>query len=370
MNGFVLRMLKRLCGVLGFSLAFFVSVLLLLGLPGTMPLSAQAEAVLLRVMPVEAEVVVNQITDVAVEVVGVQNLYAVDISMAFDPQVVEVVDADAKSAGIQVALGTFLDPGFVIRNAADNGQGALRFVMTQVNPSTPKSGSGNVLVIRLRGKRAGATSTITLIEATLAQGDTTKISPELRSGQIRVLATASGNPTPTPLPTQDPSIFITPTPTNAPPTATPRPVTPVPTATPTPAGTPQPTPEPVTVTPQVTPIPATATLTPAPTLEGPVPSGGTPTGTPTGLLPPTEAVARTPELPATAEGELPVAPVATPVIPDRSAVEGASGGSFAWWGIGVLGLLVTLTGGWVLLRHGRAQQQAAQDEGEGADDAA
>ncbi|MBN1922208.1 MAG: hypothetical protein JW892_13250 [Anaerolineae bacterium] len=356
--------------VFSLTLVSLVGFLLMLGLPRALPLAAQtAGTVSLRVVPAEAEVVVNQTTDVAVEVVGVQNLYAVDIAIAFDPQVVEVVDADATTAGVQVALGTFLDPGFVIRNVVDNTQGTLRFAMTQVNPSTPKSGTGNVIVIRLRGKRVGATSPITLIEATLAQGDTTKITPELRSGQIRVLATASGNPTPTPLPTQDPSVFTTPTPTNAPPTATPRPVTPVPTSTPTPTGTPRPTLEPATATPQATPLPATATPTAAPTLEEPAQPGNTPTETPMGLTPPTEAVALTPALPATADSELPVAPEATPVIPQRSTVEGAAGGSFAWWGIGVLGLLVTLTGGWVLLRQGRARHRVAPDEGD-ANDAA
>jgi len=366
----LLRMTRRNRVVFSFALVFLVGLLFMLGLPRVLPLAAQTPGtVSLRVVPTEAEVVVNQITDVAVEVVGVQNLYAVDISMAFDPQVVEVVDADATTAGIQVALGAFLDPGFVIRNAADNGQGTLRFAMTQVNPSTPKSGSGAVLVIRLRGKRAGATSPINLIEATLAQGDTTKITPELRSGQIRVLAVASGNPTPTPLPTQDPSIFVTPTPTNAPPTATPKPVTPVPTATPTPTGTPQPTPEPVTPAPQATTLSETATLTPARPTEESAQPGSTPTGTPMGSPPPAEAAALTPTLAATVDSELPVVPAATPVIPERSGVEGADGGSFAWWGVGVLGLLVTLTGGWFLLRQGRARNRAGSDEGD-ANDAA
>ena len=68
-------------------------------------------------------------------------LIRLDLALTFDPNVVEVVDADPNQAGVQAALGTFLDSGFVVLNAADNVTGTLRFAMTQLNPSQPKSGT-------------------------------------------------------------------------------------------------------------------------------------------------------------------------------------------------------------------------------------
>ena len=43
-----------------------------------------------------------------VEVIGAQELYAVDLALQFDPTLLKIVDVDANSSGTQVALGTFL----------------------------------------------------------------------------------------------------------------------------------------------------------------------------------------------------------------------------------------------------------------------
>lgn len=326
-------------------------------LPRADPSAAQtAVTPILRVAPADAEVVVNEITEIALEIVDVQNLYAVDIAMVFDPQVVEIVDADPNTQGIQVALGTFLDPGFVIRNAADNNQGTLRFAMTQVNPSTPRSGSGNILVIRLRGKRAGSTSPLSLTEVNMARGDTTKFSPELRSGRIRVLAVSGGNPTPTPLPAQDPSVFATPTPTA--PASTPT-TAPTSTAAPTPTPT-SPVMEPPTAMPSPTPIPPMPTATPpsAATAVSPAQNDSSPTEI-AALPAPQSPTATVPA--ATGADPLPT-PVAESQIPERRTVEGENASANVWVGLGALGLVITLTGGWFLLRHGRTRHRRGNHE--------
>ena len=63
---------------------------------------------------------------------------------------------------MQAAPGTFLDSGFVVLNAADNVTGTVRFAMTQLNPSLPKSGTGTLIVIGLRGKQASGSTPLTL----------------------------------------------------------------------------------------------------------------------------------------------------------------------------------------------------------------
>ncbi|MEA5077457.1 MAG: cohesin domain-containing protein [Anaerolineaceae bacterium] len=93
--------------------------------------------------------------EVPVEIHNVEGLYALDLSIKFDPTILTVEDADASQAGVQVALGKFLDPGMVLFNTVDNQKGTIHFVMTQANPSEPKSGTGNLLVIYFKGLKEG-----------------------------------------------------------------------------------------------------------------------------------------------------------------------------------------------------------------------
>lgn len=196
-----------------------LSLLLALALAFVFNFPAQAQSpqpVEVRVAPAAIQVAVGQEVDVAVEVVNVQNLYGIDILLAFDPQTVEVVDMDPTLDDIQVSLGTLLEPGFVILNLVDNSLGRLRLVMTQLNPATPKSGTGTLVVVRLKGKQPGPPGAVQVLAAKLAgpQGENIPTGP-LTPGQVQVVQTLSG-PTQTPIPAQDPG---TPMPTPVPPTA-------------------------------------------------------------------------------------------------------------------------------------------------------
>lgn len=159
-----------------------------------------AAPVVVRVAPALAEVGAGDTVDVAIEVVDVEELYGFDVTMTFDPQVVEVVDADPDVSGIQVAQGLFLDPGFAVINAADNSAGSVHLVMTQLNPSLPKSGTGALVVVKLRGRQAGTSSALTVVNPQLARRDGFLIAASAAAGEIRVVAAAG--PTRTPLPAQ------------------------------------------------------------------------------------------------------------------------------------------------------------------------
>ncbi|MGI6741018.1 MAG: cohesin domain-containing protein [Brevefilum sp.] len=89
--------------------------------------------------------------EVPVEIRGVNELYAADIEIRFDPNVIQIEDANPDVDGIQPALGTFLDAGLVLYNRVDNQEGLVQFVMTQANPSEPKSGDGILLVLYVVG---------------------------------------------------------------------------------------------------------------------------------------------------------------------------------------------------------------------------
>lgn len=195
------------------------AILLALGMP--LAHAAAQTAAVVAVAPADFELGAGMTADLAIEVRDVQDLYGIDITVLFDPAVVEVVDANPSLAGDQVSLGVFLEGGMAVINQADNAAGSVHFVMTQLNPAEPKSGSGNLLVIRFRGKQPG-TSPVTLVDAQLATRDGESIDSSRQDGQIRVAAQVSG-PTATPIPVQDPgSIQMFPTQDGAAPTGGPQ----------------------------------------------------------------------------------------------------------------------------------------------------
>ncbi len=101
------------------------------------------------------EIPLGERVEVPIQIKDVENLYAIDLEIQFDPALLTVEDADTAKTGIQPALGTFLDAGMVLFDSVDPEKGLLRFVMTQVNPSEPKSGDGILLVLYLNGLKQG-----------------------------------------------------------------------------------------------------------------------------------------------------------------------------------------------------------------------
>lgn len=155
--------------------------------------------------------------EIPVEVKNVENCYAFDLELRYDPQVLSVEDADPMRDGVQPALGTFLDAGMVLYNTVDAENGIIRFVMSQINPSEPKSGSGVLLVLYVSGLKEGE-SVLELTKADLATREGQLIAAELVSGSVQISANAAES-IGTAVPVQDPTgIMMIPTlgPTNTP----------------------------------------------------------------------------------------------------------------------------------------------------------
>ena len=169
--------------------------------------------------------------EVPIEIRNVQDLYAVDVTISFDPAILTVEDAEPNKAGVQPGLGTFLDAGMTLYNEVDNERGLVRFVMSQINPSEGKSGDGILLVLYFVGKQAGSTQ-ISVENAEFSDRygvaiEVEAVEAEIEVNQNAVMAAA------TPIPVQDQGGILvietfTPTPTSV---ATTRPVV---TATPLP----------------------------------------------------------------------------------------------------------------------------------------
>lgn len=96
----------------------------------------------------EADAGQEFVTNVYVENIG--DLYAIDTTVRFDPNIVEVV---------QVSPGSWwssMNP-YIVVNTIDNASGEVRFAATLKNPDPPLNGSGSLVTIRFRGKTPGST---------------------------------------------------------------------------------------------------------------------------------------------------------------------------------------------------------------------
>jgi hypothetical protein len=148
----------------------------------------------------------------------------VDIEIRFDPDVIQIEDANPNLDGVQPALGTFLDAGLTLFNAVDNEQGILQFVMTQVNPSEPKSGDGALLILYALGMDEGESDlAVTKLEFSDRFGEAIPV--EAVDGIVSVLESAAESQS-TAIPVQDPTGMVqvpTQQPTSAAPTPSPTP---------------------------------------------------------------------------------------------------------------------------------------------------
>jgi hypothetical protein len=151
--------------ILGGLAALIVAALL----QGATASAAPGQTAIVRPDPLVAAVPVGGQVVVNIYIQDVQNLYGADIRFSYDPAVLEVQDADPAVSGVQIQpLSTFLSPDFVARNKACNivdtsdpacpVAGILRYAVTQVNPSTPASGSGAVAAITFKRLRPDVTT--------------------------------------------------------------------------------------------------------------------------------------------------------------------------------------------------------------------
>ena len=84
-------------------------------------------------------------------------IYGVEISLGFDPKMIEMIDADNNQPGIQSKPGDFLDPnrGFFIQNFSDNKKGKVNYMYTLLNPAPATRGKGLLFSTGFRALQPG-----------------------------------------------------------------------------------------------------------------------------------------------------------------------------------------------------------------------
>ena len=153
--------MRRLCGAnarCGRTLAACLVVLGLIGVSFGSAAALDETGALVRPEPVLLEMSEGEITTLDIVIENAKDVYGIDVRGGFDPAIVEVVDADPNKEGVQIKPGAFPKPDFLVRSVADQQDGTFQYVTTQLNPTSPASGSGVVFSVQFRGKAAGETA--------------------------------------------------------------------------------------------------------------------------------------------------------------------------------------------------------------------
>jgi hypothetical protein len=163
-----------------------LSALLLAGFgKGRVQAQLDQRAATLQVVPQVTQLAVGETSTFDLTIDEIADLYGVEVHLRFDPEALEVVDADPSTAGIQVQSGTFPAPDFVVQNQADNDAGTIDYTVVQLPPSEPGSGSGVAAVVTFRAKQP-TVSRIEIESFVLADTTGHSIGAVHRDGQVRV----------------------------------------------------------------------------------------------------------------------------------------------------------------------------------------
>ena len=141
-----------------------------------------------------------------------EDAYGVDIPMTFNPTILQVADADAGLAGIQISPGICPQPDHVLANTVNNTTGTINYAITSLAPTVGCSG-GEVALIEFVCVGLG-TTTVTIEPDVLISDSNLGALSLTKQNSIVTCIDATSTPGPTPTATERPP---TPTPTATPP---------------------------------------------------------------------------------------------------------------------------------------------------------
>lgn len=141
-----------------------------------LPAAAQSSTISLSA-PVE-QVRAGETFAVTIQVQDVVDVYGGSIQLAYDPQLLEVIETEDKA----VTPGDLFanQPGFSVRNAADPVSGSIEYVLTLRQPAEPVTGSGSLGTVQFRALQDGPVQ-VNVVEATL-------LSPRFEEVEGRTIA--------------------------------------------------------------------------------------------------------------------------------------------------------------------------------------
>jgi Cohesin domain len=168
---------------------FIISVLLAgvmvaLALPD-LPAEAQGGQTLLRFAPPAVGLKPGAQGSVEVRIDNVQGLYGIEFKLAFDPEILKIIDTVPDQEGVQIKPADWWKDGFVAVNRVDNENGRIEFAATLLRPALAVNGNRVVATIPLAARKTG-TSSLKVESAILSNRNAEAIPYEQQAGGIWV----------------------------------------------------------------------------------------------------------------------------------------------------------------------------------------
>jgi hypothetical protein len=139
----------------------------------------------ISVSPAYATIGVSQTVSVELRIDDVMNLYGAQVELAFDADLLEVVDAYDFQPGVQILEGDFPVPDAVIRNLVDNATGRIEYAISLRGDKPGVTGSGRLATVVFHGQEEGI-STVRFTDVVLADPQSVQISARTEDGVIAV----------------------------------------------------------------------------------------------------------------------------------------------------------------------------------------
>jgi hypothetical protein len=141
----------------------------------------------LSINPSTTSLNVGQTATLTVRIADAADLFAYDITLHYDPSVVEITS---------INNGSFLTGGFTAVQVLDKSAGTAQIAFTTIPPFSAQSGSGDLVTFKLKVK-AGGSALITIENIQLLKKNATAIEATASSGTVTVTgSTATDSPHP------------------------------------------------------------------------------------------------------------------------------------------------------------------------------
>ncbi len=138
----------------------------------------------IRFDPAHLALEVGEEAWIALRIEDVRELYGAQVRVAFNPSLIEVVDA-TPGGGINIEPGDMPYPDYVAVNRADNARGEIVYAVTQIAPRPPISGNGVLARMRVRAKGSGST-VLVFTEHLLASLEAHEIANSTETCMLRI----------------------------------------------------------------------------------------------------------------------------------------------------------------------------------------
>ncbi|MEM7536864.1 MAG: S8 family serine peptidase [Chloroflexota bacterium] len=139
----------------------------------------------LSLSPQETNILVSDVHTITVQLHDVDKLYGAQFSVEFDPEVVEILDAQSFNPGVQIHPSDFLTEVTTIENVVNMSEGIIHYAVSLQGDNPGISGSGALAKIVVRGL-VSDTTRISLKDAILVDRESNVLQHGIQPGHIIV----------------------------------------------------------------------------------------------------------------------------------------------------------------------------------------